>query len=159
MRTLKAASPLMVFWVVLTGSLKPADLATGAVLSAILGWWVVRTLWTADSAPDLTLRQALRFVLYAMWLLKEIVVAAVGVAEKVLDPSMPIDPCVITHPSVLNRPISRVAFANSITLTPGTLTLDVEDGEFTVHCLSPAFAEGIENGDMERRVHRVFEEG
>jgi multicomponent Na+:H+ antiporter subunit E len=54
--------------------------------------------------------------------------------------------------------VSRVAFANSITLTPGTLTLDVDEGTFTVHCLSPGFATGIENGDMERRIRRVFEE-
>ncbi len=158
MKTLRAAVPLMLFWLVLTASVRPVDLAIGVVVSALLGWWAASALWRDAEPPILTLRQSWRFCLYIPWLLKEIVVAAVGVAEKVLDPAMPVDPCVIVHRSPLTRPVSRVAFANSITLTPGTLTLDMEDGAFTVHCLAPDFAAGIENGDMERRIHRVFEE-
>lgn len=157
MKAVRAAVPLMIFWLVLTGSLRPADLAVGAVLSGVLGWWAA-TLWRGAEAPTLGVAQSLRFCLYAPWLIKEIFVAAVGVAEKVLDPAMPVDPCVIVHHSPLKREVARVAFANSITLTPGTLTLDVDEGTFTVHCLSPGFATGIENGDMERRIHRVFEE-
>ncbi len=158
MRTAQAAAPLMVFWVVLTGSLRPVDLVTGVVVSLLLAWWAVSALWRDSEPPQLSARQAFRFCLYLPWLIKEIVVAAVGVAEKVLDPSLPIDPCMIVHNTPLRRPVSRVAFANSITLTPGTLTVDIDGGAYTVHCLSPEFAEGIENGDMEGRIRHVFEE-
>lgn len=158
MKTLRAAAPLMLFWLVLTASVRIADVVMGAILSLLLGWWAANALWRDAEPPTLSVRQTWRFCLYIPWLLKEIVVAAVGVAEKVLDPAMPVDPCVIVHRSPLTRSVSRVAFANSITLTPGTLTVDLEDGTFTVHCLAPDFAAGIENGDMERRIHRVFEE-
>ena len=158
MRTLRAAVPLLAFWLVLTASVHPLDLTTGVVLSLALGWWAARILWRDAEPPDLSLRQAVRFCFYLVWLVKEIVVAAVGVAEKVLDPSLPVGPCVIVYRSSLESSVSRIAFANSITLTPGTLTLDVDGGVYTVHCLSPGFAEGIESGDMEERIKRVLEE-
>jgi len=158
MKVLSAAGPLFAFWLVLTGSLAPVDVALGIALSLLLGWWAARTLWAAGDEPSLSLPQFGRFLLYLLWLIKEIVVAAVGVAEKVLDPRMPIDPVMIVHQSPLKRPVSRVAFANSITLTPGTLTVDMDESTYTVHCLNEEFAGGIENGDMESRVRRVFEE-
>ncbi|MBN2404864.1 MAG: Na+/H+ antiporter subunit E, partial [Coriobacteriia bacterium] len=99
-----------------------------------------------------------RLLAYIAWLLKEIIVAAVYVAEKVLDPRMPIEPIIITHRCSMRRDVSRVAFANSITLTPGTLTVDAEGDVFTIHCLSEEFADSIANGALERRIMRVFEE-
>jgi len=158
MKVLRAAVPLFVFWLVLTGSVKPSDLAAGLVLSGLLGWWAAVVLWPTDDDPTLTPARAGRFVLYVPWLLKEIVVAAVGVAEIVLDPSMPIDPLVIVYHSPVRSTVSRVAFANSITLTPGTLTVDLDGSNYTVHCLNEGFARGVEGGDMDRRIHRVFEE-
>lgn len=158
MKTLWSALPLFVFWLILTASLAPADLVTGAVLAMLLGWWASRALWCDGDEPVLAPRQVLRFCLYLPWLVKQIVVAAVGVAEKVLDPRMPIDPVMIVHHTPLQRTVSRVMFANSITLTPGTLTADLDGTQYTVHCLSEDFATDIENGDMESRIRRVFEE-
>ncbi|MDO8987834.1 MAG: Na+/H+ antiporter subunit E [Coriobacteriia bacterium] len=158
MKTLSAAAPLLAFWLVLTGSLAGSEVVLGIVVSVLLGWWASRVLWAAGDEPSLSVAQAGRFCVYLLWLIKEIVVAAVGVAEKVLDPRMPIDPVVIVHQSPLRRTVSRVAFANSITLTPGTLTIDLDESRYVVHCLSEKFATGIENGDMESRIHRVFEE-
>lgn len=158
MKALRASVPLFVFWLVLTGSLKPFDVAVGLVLSGLLGWWAAVALWPTDDDPTLTPVRALRFVLYVPWLLKEIVVAAIGVAEIVLDPRMPIDPLVIVYHSPVRSLVSRVAFANSITLTPGTLTVDLDGSSYTVHCLNDEFARGVQAGDMDRRIHRVFEE-
>lgn len=157
MKTASATAWLFAFWLVLTGSLALSNIVLGLALCFALGWWAVRVLWARGDEPALTWRQAGRFLLYLPWLLKEIVVAAVGVAEKALDPRMPIDPVVIVHRSGLARTVSRVAFANSITLTPGTLTVDLNGSDYIVHCLSESFANGIENGDMESRVARVFE--
>jgi multicomponent Na+:H+ antiporter subunit E len=52
---------------------------------------------------------------------------------------------------------ARVAFANSITLTPGTLTVDVEDDTFTIHCLHESFSDSISSGDLEKRVAQTFD--
>ncbi|MDI6901915.1 MAG: Na+/H+ antiporter subunit E [Anaerosomatales bacterium] len=157
MRLAEATIALYVFWLVLTGSFAPIDLLVGLLLSAALGVWATRTLW-AEDAPTLSLRQAGRLFVYVLWLIKEIVVAAVYVAEKVLDPRMPIEPLVLSHRCSFTRDVSRVAFANSITLTPGTLTVDVADDVFTIHCLAETFADSIASGALERRIAAVFEE-
>ncbi|MBN2822184.1 MAG: Na+/H+ antiporter subunit E [Coriobacteriia bacterium] len=157
MKIAQSSLALFAFWLIMTGSLAPLDVATGAVLAVLLGWWASRSLWRED-APTLQLKQLPRLLAYIAWLLKEIIVAAVYVAEKVLDPRMPIEPIIITHRCSMRRDVSRVAFANSITLTPGTLTVDAEGDVFTIHCLSEEFADSIANGALERRIMRVFEE-
>ncbi len=156
MRVVRAAVPLMLFWLAITGSLKLVDVALGVVFSLILGVWAARYLWGED-APVLTLRQAGRFVPYFGRLLWDIVVASVQVAEVVLDPRMPMAPIVIAHRTSFSRDVSRVAFANSITLTPGTLTVDVEGNTFYIHCIDERFADDIASGNLERRIMRVFE--
>jgi multicomponent Na+:H+ antiporter subunit E len=156
-KTAQASAGLYAFWLAITGSLRPYDLAVGLVLSILLGVWAARFLWPTD-APVLSLRQAWRFSLYIPRLIVSIVVAAVQVAEVVLEPRMPIEPVMLHHRAVFDRDVSRVAFANSITLTPGTLTVDVEDSTYVVHCIAERFAEEIESGELERVVSRVFEE-
>lgn len=156
MKTLQATVTLFAFWLAITGSLAWVEVAMGAVFSVLLGMWSVRFLWP-EEAPVLTLVQAVRFVFYVGHLLRSIVVAAVQVAEVVLDPRLPIEPVVITHRVAFVREVSRAAFANSITLTPGTITIDVDGGSFLIHCLSESFADEIASGELERRVARVFE--
>lgn len=159
MRVLQASTTLFVFWMVLAGTLEPLDLALGAAVSITLAVWADRFLWEDSSAPALTIRQALRFLAYIPYLIVEIVKAAVYVAEKVLDPRLPISPVIMVVESPLKREISKVALANSITLTPGTLTVDLDQSTFHIHCLAPEFREGIADRILERRVAKVFEEG
>jgi multisubunit Na+/H+ antiporter MnhE subunit len=94
-KSFRAAVPVFVFWLVLTGSMKPFDLGVGLAMSALLGWWAAVVLWPTDDDPSLTPARAARFILYIPWLIKEIIIAAVGVAEIVLRPHMPIDPLII----------------------------------------------------------------
>lgn len=157
MKTAQATTALFAFWLVLTGTFAPLDLALGAVSSLLLGVWAARVLWPGDS-PAASPKQAIRFLLYIPHLLASVLMAAIQVAEVVLDPRMPIRPVLVGHRAVFSRDISRVMFANSITLTPGTLTVDVDGDTFYIHCLAERFADDIENGDLERRVSRVFEE-
>lgn len=146
------------FWVIISGSFDPIGLTIGLVLSAVVAWSATRLLWTEDDAPVLTLRQAGRFVIYVGFLIKEIVWANIHVAEKVLDPRLPIDPVIIEHTSALKRPVSETALANSITLTPGTLTVDVVDSVFFVHCLDREFADDIASRKLDHMISKVFEE-
>lgn len=155
MSTALTAVPLMLFWLVLTGSLAPSDLILGLALSATLSIWAERFLWTEDQ-PVLSMRQLARFCLYLPHLLVSVILAALQVAEVVLDPRMPIKPVLITHQTTLSSAFARVTFANSVTLTPGTLTVDVEDGSFRIHSLAESFATDIASGDLERRIAHIF---
>ncbi len=157
MKALSSAAALFVFWLAVTGSFHPADVVSGLVLSGLLGVWSARFLWP-QQAPVLTPKQAAGFAAYVPRLVASVVVAAVHVAEVVFDPRMPIDPVVISHRTSFTRDVTRVAYANSITLTPGTLTVDVEGDTFHIHCLAERFADDITSGELEQQVARVFEE-
>ncbi len=158
MRHLQLTVLLAGFWLVLTASLRPVDLVLGLIVCVAVGHWATVRLWSDMEPPVLTVRQAVRLVGYGTWLIGEIVKAAILVAERVLDPRMPIAPVVIRYRTGFGRDVSRVTLANSITLTPGTLTVDVDDGVFVVHSLSEEFTEGVVDGTFERRIARVFEE-
>ena len=156
MRRALAAVVLFVFWLVITGSVRPFDLGIGVALSIALAYWADHVLWIGENEP-LSARAWLRVPQYLAWLLKEIVVAAVYVAERVLDPHLGIAPSIHEHRAHFERDVGRVALANSITLTPGTITIDVREDTFVIHCLNASFSDSISSGDMERRVAKAFD--
>lgn len=156
MRRLVSSAVLFVFWLVITGSIKPLDLGIGLALSVAIGYWAEHVLWRGEREP-LTGRAWLRAPMYLLWLIKEIVVAALYVAERVLDPKLGIAPVMHAHRVHFKSDTARVAFANSITLTPGTITIDISEDTFVIHCLNASFSDGISSGDFERRVARTFD--
>lgn len=97
-----------------------------------------------------------RIPTYILWLVKEIFVANLQVAYMVIHPKMPIKPSMLTFRTKLPSIISRVILGNSITLTPGTLTIDIEKDKFLVHCIIPGSAESLENGEMQSRVMKLY---
>lgn len=156
MRRLSSIVVLLVFWLVITGSLKPVDLVLGLVVTTLVGTWADRALWSGEAEP-LPARSWLRLPAYLAYLVKEIFVAAVYVAERVLDPHLHIAPVMHTHRVHFSSETARVAFANSITLTPGTLTVDVDGDTYIIHCLHESFSDAISSGDLERRVAKTFD--
>lgn len=154
-RVIPSAVFLFLFWLLLSGSFHPVDLALGMILSLTLGWLANRAYRGAE-APSVTPRQGVGLVLYLLHLIRLITVAAFHVARRVLDPRLPIAPVTIIHHTTLLRDVSRVALANSLTLTPGTLTVDLEGSELRIHCLEEGFGEQIQR--LEGRISRVFEE-
>jgi multicomponent Na+:H+ antiporter subunit E len=91
-------------------------------------------------------------VIYWCWLLKEIFVSNIYVCRLILSPAMPISPTVIALRSSQSSDLARVIFANSITLTPGTVTIDV-DGDITeVHAITEEAATSLLQGSMDSKV-------
>jgi multicomponent Na+:H+ antiporter subunit E len=99
-----------------------------------------------------------RFIVYIPWLLYQIVSSNIHVALVALSKKKPIDPRIIRFKTKLESDISWVTLANSITLTPGTITMDIKDGEFFVHALDKKVADDLHAGEMEDRVAHVFME-
>jgi multicomponent Na+:H+ antiporter subunit E len=155
-RLLAASAAVFLFWLVISASLAPADLALGLALSVLLGWWSARYLW-AGNAPRITAHQLLALLPYLLRFSIQVFLAALHVARVVVDPRLPIRPRLIVCRTALRQEISRVAFAHSVTLTPGTLTVDMDGSDFLVHCLDEESAASILSGAMERQVARVFE--
>ena len=93
---------------------------------------------------------------YVVWLLKEIVVAAVGVARIVLTPKMPLDPSLLEFHAEMPNAGSQAILANSITLTPGTITIDISHGVFLVHAINDSSSDGLVRGVMPARVAHLY---
>jgi multicomponent Na+:H+ antiporter subunit E len=158
---LPVSAALFAFWILLSGKLDAAHLIAGAAAALFIGFATWR-LWLLPPAigavarhPFQGLRWA-RIMRYVPWLLWEIVVSGLQVAYVVLHPRMPIAPRLLRVRCQLPHTLASLTLANSITLTPGTVTLDVDGDEFLVHALTPASARGIELGEIQRRVAALF---
>jgi len=153
LHTLSLALSLFVFWVLLSGYFTPFLLSAG-VGAAIAVAWLARRMAVADREghPIHFLRAVL---FYWPWLLKEIIKSGITVTRIVLSPSMPISPALVRFRPTQHTVTGLVTHANSITLTPGTLTVTAEDGEFLVHGLTVDGANGCVDSDMDRRVRAL----
>ncbi len=94
-------------------------------------------------------------VTYYPWLIWEIVLANWDVAKAILKNDSSIRPRILRVKSSQVSEIGRVTYANSITLTPGTVTLDADGSEFIIHSLTQGSKEGLETGEMDRRVSKL----
>ena len=146
---------LFAFWVLLSAHFDALHLGSGIISSAIVAYMSHDLMFTGGNNR---LTKAIRFVAYIPWLLYQIVIANIDVAKRILTPDMPIDPQVVTFKSHLKSDISRTVLANSITLTPGTVTIDIKDDVFHIHAISKSLADDLLEGTMERKVAHIFME-
>jgi multicomponent Na+:H+ antiporter subunit E len=154
MRSLSLAASLFAFWLALSGHYTTMLITAGAIC-AVVCLLVARRVRTVDNEghPIELLRGA---VTYFPWLAVEIVKSAWGVTRIILNPKLPISPCMTVVRASQTTAAGVSTYANSITLTPGTVTADVEGNELTVHALVRDGALDLEAGGMDRRV-KAFE--
>ena len=98
---------------------------------------------------------SVRLFKYWAWLSKEILISSLNVARVALHPKLPISPTVVEIDAKSIDAVDMVILGNSITLTPGTLALDVHEGRILVHALTREGAREIESGEMNRRVAQL----
>ena len=139
------------FWLVLSGHYTPLYIGLGLVSAAIVTW-----LNRHDDLVSDVVRALPGLLMYTPWLLWQIAQSNLQVTRVVLDPRLPIDPVVVRVRTVMRRDLAIATFANSITLTPGTVTVDIDGDELVVHALTPETAAGVADGQMARRVARAY---
>ncbi|NLJ99879.1 MAG: cation transporter [Clostridia bacterium] len=156
---------LFSFWVIISGILEVKYLAIG-LISSLITAWICRPLLYLGAPGD---REYLaydfsipRYLAFWPWLLWEIVKANIHIAMIVLHPRLPIQPHVFTFRKKMNNPTAHLTLANSITLTPGTVTIDHEGDLYTIHALTLDAEEDLVpekgEGEMQARVAAVFGE-
>lgn len=145
------------FWVLLSGKYDFFHLALGVICSMLIAYLTHDLLFANVRVGDARVI-AYRFFTYIPWLLYQIITSNIYVASVVLGPKQRVDPQIIRFKTKLESDISWVTLANSITLTPGTITMDIRDGEFFVHALDKKVAADLNAGDMEDRVAHVYME-
>ena len=150
--TLTLTAVLFGVWLLWSGHYDPLLITLGLVASVSVAFVVGRmNPIDRDTVP---LSRTLGTLLYLPWLLREIVTANLDVARLILDPRLPIRPTVIRIRAGPRTELGRVVHANSITLTPGTVSVGLEGDVITVHALTDRAARAVQSGEMDRRVCR-----
>jgi len=149
---------LFLFWMLLSGRFDYFHLSLGVVSSAIVAYLSHDLLFRDIRARNRHI-EAVRFLKYLPWLFWQIVLANIHVAYLALHPRMStlIDPHIIKFKTKLKKDLSLTTFGNSITLTPGTITVLIQEGHYYVHALDRLVAESLP-GDMEKRVGHIYME-
>lgn len=150
---------LSAIWLILSGRTDAVYLFWGVVSVAFVIWLSAKlhSIPLSEKEPCGTTRIIIpRLIVYLFWLVWQIIKSGTYVAYLILHPKMPIDPMIVRFTSKQPNVLARVILGNSITLTPGTLTLDIEDDLFTVHALTQEVEEELVSGDMEARVARLY---
>ena len=149
-RMLALLIPLVAAWLLWSGLYKPLLLGLG-LFSCVLTIYIKHRMEYFQTEV-FALQFGRRLVGYWLWLAREVVKSSLDVARIILSPSLPISPQVVTIKASCDHPVDQATLANSITLTPGTLALDVYKGEIAVHALTQAGADELRKGEMDRRV-------
>ena len=137
-------------WLLWSGIYKPLLIVLG-VLSCLLVLVLSRRMGFFEKGVY-SLHLIWRLLPFWGWLGKELVASNLQVARIVLSPTLPISPTVVKIEALPEDPVGQAILGNSITLTPGTVTLDDHEGVLLVHCLTEEGAEALVEGDMNRRV-------
>jgi multicomponent Na+:H+ antiporter subunit E len=148
---------LFSFWLLLSTFLDWFHLFFGLLSTALVTLFTYDMVFVNEEGKN-NRNKSLRFISYLSWILYQIILANVDVAKRVLDPKLPIEPNMITFESVLKTDLSKTTLANSITLTPGTVTIDIDENTFLVHAIAKEPADDLLEGTMERKVAHVFME-
>lgn len=144
---------LAALWLLLSGYFIPLILGLGAA-SIVLVVLIARRMDVVDHEGQ-PLHLSWRIVFYWFWLLKEIVMSALHVAGVILRRDMPIRPAMLDIKATQKSEIGHVIYANSITLTPGTVTVALEGNNLAVHALTQDTADGLLSGEMDARVTAI----
>lgn len=126
---------LMIIWMALALSLNKQELYTGIIVSFVLSLALYRS-FQIIGFPKVTIRKVAALCIYIIVLFKEIVIANLDVAYRVIHPKMPIKPGIVIIKTELKQDLAKMILANSITLTPGTFTLNIEEDRLLIHWIN-----------------------
>jgi len=141
---------LMLIYVVWTKSTSPYNLLVMVIVALISSIIFQSKL----PVPSFALKKGLYILLYVPYLFKEIIKANVDVALRVIKPVIPLNPGIVSVHTKLKSKIGRMILANSITLTPGTLTVDIKEDTLYIHCIDLT---GIDESNATEKIASGFE--
>jgi multicomponent Na+:H+ antiporter subunit E len=159
-RTLSLGVVLFATWMLLSGefSLQHGLVLGLGIASVILVVLIAVRMDVVDhEGHPIHLTQ--RFIGYWLWLLLEIVKSSIDMTRRIWSPSLPISPTMYILKAGQPGELGQVIYANSITLTPGTVTVRLDGGDILVHAIAREMGEDLAAGEMDRRVTRLAASG
>lgn len=142
-----------IFWLLLSGYFTPMLLGFGVISCGLV--FVFADRMGVSDREALPWGQLRAIITYWPWLIMEIVKSNVDVVKRILDPDLPISPTVMRYKTSHQTDMGRVIYANSVTLTPGTVTLRLDGDEVVVHVLARELAVDLAGSEMDRRTRAL----
>ncbi len=146
---------LLVLWLILNGRLSAEVIALGILISAAICFFAAKYMDYSFKREERVLMRMPGFIRYCFLLLFEIIKANLDVMRLILSPRLEPEPQLISVHIPLKTSLGRVILANSITLTPGTITISLKDDVYTIHCLDRELGDGIEDSPFVHRLTRL----
>ena len=143
------------FWVLLNGKWTTEIAVVGVIVCAALYAFMCAFMGYSPRQEWKIARRLPKIVGYFFYLIKEVFLSAWATMKLIWSPEKEIEPRVTSFHTHLRTDAGKVVLANSITMTPGTITVDVQDDLFLIHCLDDSFDVGTEGFEMENRVMKI----
>lgn len=153
MRTILLFLVQLGFWLLLSGKYDKAQLWIAAIIACTITTWLCHRMRIVDEEGQPT-KGILGWFSFLAWLMAQIVKSNFQVARVVWSPRLPIDPVLVELPHDLRTTLGQVTYANSITLTPGTVTVKIDRRRVMVHALTKEAADDVASGAMLGRIRK-----
>jgi multicomponent Na+:H+ antiporter subunit E len=150
MRRVLSAIAFFVLWLVMSASYNPGHVILGALVAMVIAWI------NPASAPHVRNFSWILALGYVPWLFWRVLKSGLHVSRLILHPSLPIKPEFIQHKTSLSSDGELVVLGNSITLTPGTITVEVAPGELTVHAIDTSSQQDLTSGVFDDKISKIF---
>jgi len=154
---------MFIFWMILAGRTETKFIIYGIITAAVTSWVTYPLLLVPNKTGDKKYFvfgvNPIKFIGYFFWLMWQLILANIDVLLATTSQELQIDPKIVRFKVHFDNPVACVMLADSITLTPGTVTINVtDDGLYEIHALTPGAAEGIYGGDFPKHVADLFGE-
>ncbi len=147
-----------IMWILFNGQITLEIVLFGLVIAAVIYWFICKYMDYSVQKDILIAKQLLRIVEYLAVLLKEVLKANLVLLGIILNLYQKPEPVLVTFRASLKTDTARAVLANSITLTPGTITVNLEEDQFTVHCLDKSMAQGLDDSVFVRLLTKMEKE-
>ena len=144
-------------WIIFNGKITLEIIIFGVVIAAVMLAFMCKFMDYSLKKELNVYKKSRYFGAYIVLLIREIVKANLAIIPKILTIEEEMEPIIVKFRTSLKSDFTRMLLANSITLTPGTITISLEGDEYTIHCLDTSLAEGLENSDFEKALKKLEE--
>ena len=145
-------------WIIFNGNITLEIVLFGVVIATLMFAFMCKFMDYSLKKEVNVYKKSIWFLAYVILLLREIIKANLAIIPKILTVEEEMEPVIVKFHTSLKSDFTRMLLANSITLTPGTITVSLEGDEYTIHCLDTSLADGLENSDFEKALKKLDEE-
>lgn len=145
-------------WIIFNGNITLEILFFGVIIAAAMLAFMCNFMDYSLQKEKNVYKKSIWFLAYVVLLIREIIKANLAIIPRILTIEEEMEPVIVKFRTSLKSDFTRMLLANSITLTPGTITISLEEDEYTIHCLDTTLAEGLENSDFEKALAKLDEE-